>query len=199
MNNVIKLVLQGLATVLPLGLTAYFIYWILASTEAYSKQLLLLVTPASTYFPGLGILTALILLFVIGLLVNAYGVRYLVQLSDKLVARIPLVKSLYGALQDMMRVFTLAEKKGLGNVVSLDIGNDMHLIGFLTGEESGKKLFPGDSGSNKVGVYLPMSYQIGGFTVYVDKAKLNSLNVSVEEAMRITITGGAQSSKDTKN
>lgn len=193
MNKIFKRVLQGLGTVLPLGLTVYFIYWLLVTAETFARSVLLWVIPQKDYFTGLGILTALLMLFIVGLLVNAYGFRYIIQLGDKLVTRIPLVKSLYGAMQDIMQVFSIAEKKELKSVVTLDIGNDMHLIGFITGEQSGKSLFPEDR--ERVGVYLPMSYQIGGFTVYVERERLRALNMGVEEAMRIALTGGAQSSK----
>ena len=109
---------------------------------------------------------------------------------------IPLVKSVFGAIKDMMRVFSLADKKEMKTVVALDMGNDMYLIGFLTGEHSGKRLFgeplEGDKQGERVGVYLPMSYQIGGFTVYVPRQRLKILDIGIEEAMRIAITGGAK-------
>ena len=43
-----------------------------------------------------------------------------------------------------------------------------------------------------VGVYLPMSYQLGGYTVYLPANQLESVDLSVEEAMRIAVTGGVQ-------
>lgn len=196
MKAIVKLVLQGLVAVLPLGLTAYCLYWLLASIESQTKTLLLWLMPGQNYFTGLGIIATLVALFFIGLLVNAYGVRYLLRLSDSLLARIPLVKSLHGAFQDIMRVFTLTERKELQTVVSMDIGNDTHLIGFITGEKSGQKLFPDEQGG-KVGVYFPMSYQIGGFTAYVARKRLRPLDIGVEEAMRIAITGGVQNQKNT--
>ena len=192
MPRLIKRVLQGLGAVLPLGITLYLIYWLFAFIEALIRPVLLWFLNDKLYFPGLGILVVIPVLFVVGLLVNAYGIRYLIRMGDALMARIPLVKSIYGALQDMMRVFTLAEERNLQAVVSVDLGNDTHLIGFVTGKTSGKRLFPGETEDDaKVGVYLPMSYQIGGFTVYVDKARLHYLNIGVEEAMRIAVTGGA--------
>ena len=197
MSRIIKLVLHGLGAVLPAGLTLYLIFWLFSKTEQLLQTVVIWLFGEDIYFPGLGILFAIPVLFAIGLLVNAYGIRYLLKMSDAILARIPLVKSVYGAIQDMMRVFTLAEEKNMQAVVSIDMGNDTHLIGFVTGTASGKKLFPGngdDDSSAKVGVYLPMSYQIGGFTVYVEKARLRHLDIGVEEAMRIAVTGGAPKS-----
>ena len=191
MSRLLKLVLQGLGAVLPIGITLYLVYWLFSSTERLLKPVVIWFIGEGSYFPGLGILVAIPLLFAVGLLVNAYGFRYLLKVSDTLLARIPLIKSVYGGLQDMMRVFSLAENKNLRTVVSVDVGNNTHLIGFITGKSAGERLFPGEEGKDaKVGVYLPMSYQIGGFTVYVEKDRLRHLDIGVEEAMRIAVTGG---------
>ena len=56
----------------------------------------------------------------------------------------------------------------------------------------GKRLF---GESDLVGVYLPLSYQIGGMTVYVSRDKLTPLDITMEEGMRIAVTGGVQSTK----
>lgn len=191
MKHIAKRVLQGLAAALPLGLTLYLIYWLLTTIERLVKPILLSLLPAHLYFPGLGVIAGLAVLFVAGFLVNAYGVRYLIQLGNRQVERIPLVKSVFGAIQDMMRVFTLSRKQEARHVVMVDIGGDSHLIGFVTGEGSGQRLFAGE-GHDKVGVYLPMSYQIGGFTLYIERDRLQPLDIGFEEAMRIAITGGAQ-------
>lgn len=191
MKQAIKLVLQGLAAVLPLGLTLYFIVWLLTNVEGLARPVVLWLVPDGLYFPGLGVVVTLVVLFAVGLLVNAYVIRHLIALGERMMESIPLVKSLYGAIRDLMRVFSLADRKDMKSVVSIDLGNDTRLIGFVTGEQAGKRLFPEDE-DTRVGVYLPMSYQIGGFTVYVPRERLTPLDIGIEEAMRIAITGGVQ-------
>lgn len=64
----------------------------------------------------------------------------------------------------------------------------------MTGEQTGERLF-GDQ--NLVGVYVPLSYQIGGITLYISRDRLTELDIGVEEAMRLALTAGIQSaSKD---
>lgn len=191
MNRLIALILKGLVAVLPIGLTVYLLFWLLSTAEDLAKPLVLLVWPNDYYFPGLGLVTSLLLLAVIGLIVNLYGVRYLMKVSQRLFERIPLVKSIYGAICDMMTVFNLSKKTDMQSVVSLEI-QGMQLIGFVTGAATGKRLF---GESDLVGVYLPLSYQIGGMTVYVSRDKLTPLDISMEEGMRIAVTGGVQSTK----
>lgn len=189
MNKLIKLLLKGLAAVLPIGITVSLIYWLLATGEAIAQPLLLLLIPESLYFPGLGLIASLSMLILTGFLVNLYGFRYLVKISQNIFERIPLVKSIYGAIKDMMMVFNLAEKKEMKSVVSIE-WNGAQVIGFVTGEQTGQQLF---GEQDLVGVYVPLSYQIGGMTLYISRDRLTELDIGVEEAMRLALTAGVQS------
>ena len=189
MNKLITLLLKGLVAVLPIGLTVYLIYWLLATGEAIAQPLLLLLIPDALYFPGLGLIASLAMLVLTGFLVNLYGFRYLAKLSHNIFERIPLVKSIYGAIKDMMMVFNLAEKKEMKSVVSIE-WNGAQVIGFITGEQTGQKLF---GEKDLVGVYVPLSYQIGGMTLYISRDRLTELDIGVEEAMRLALTAGVQS------
>lgn len=189
MNKLIKLLLKGLAAVLPIGITVSLIYWLLATGEAIAQPLLLLLIPESLYFPGLGLIASLFMLVLTGFLVNLYGFRYLVKISQNIFERIPLVKSIYGAIKDMMMVFNLAEKKEMKSVVSIE-WNGAQVIGFVTGEQTGQQLF---GEQNLVGVYVPLSYQIGGMTLYISRDRLTVLDIGVEEGMRLALTAGVQS------
>jgi uncharacterized membrane protein len=193
MKRTLKLVLQGLITVLPLLLTAYCVIWLLSFIEEVSKSFLLNIVPKEQYMPGMGIAAGLMVLFLIGLMVNTYGMQYLVRLGNQIMESIPFVKSIYGAIQDMMSVFSLNSKKEMKSVVSVELGDNTRLIGFITGEQAGQKLYPGE---DRIGVYLPMSFQIGGFTIYVPRNKVTPLDIPIEDAMRIAITGGVQSNNN---
>ena len=75
------------------------------------------------------------------------------------------------------------------SVVSIE-WNGAQVIGFVTGEQTGKKLF---KDQDLVGVYVPLSYQIGGMTLYISRDRLTQLDIGVEEAMRLALTAGVQS------
>ncbi|WP_438863235.1 DUF502 domain-containing protein [Neptunicella sp.] len=188
MNKLLTLILKGLMAVLPLGLTIYFIYWLVSTLEALLQP----VIPAQYYFSGMGLLAGLIFLLLVGLVINLYGIRWLIGLGNKLLIKIPLVKSVYGAIQDIITVFNLSRDGEMQSVVSVDVGNDMRVIGFITGEKTGQRLYPGD---DRIGVYIPLSYQIGGHTVYIHRDKLTPLDIGVEEAMRLALTAGAKADK----
>ncbi len=185
----ITLVVQGLLTLLPLAITVYAVVWLASALEVVCRKLLIFLLPNFWYFPGMGLITAMGLLVAVGLLMNLYGIRYLVGLGNHLVQKIPLISSVYSAISDIITVFNIGKNSELSAVVSIDTGNGFRQIGFVTGENAGDRLFPGQ---DRVGVYLPMSYQIGGFTMYVQRDQLEPLDISIEEAMRIALTGGAQ-------
>lgn len=186
-----RVLLKGLVTILPIGLTVYLIYWLGTTTETLLSEPIRWYLPDHQYIPGMGLVAGFIVLFVIGLLVNAYVVRRLLQLGESLVLRVPVVKTVYSAIRDMMKlVNTDGRKRELERVVLVRMGTG-RVLGFVTQERA---QLPGVANSEDVvAVYLPMSYQIGGYTVYVSRNDIEPTDLSVETAMRIVLTGGLQS------
>lgn len=192
MKKLWNTVLKGLATLLPVGITLYIIVWLGRTAESLMGGLIRQILPEPYYWPGLGVLAGLLLLIVVGLLVNAWVVRRLVDFGGSLLERIPLVNTLYGAIRDFTRYFsTTDETKALNKVVMITLG-ETRLIGFLT-RESMPDIGVDAGGEDVVAVYLPMSYQIGGYTLYVERKKVQSVDLSVEEAMRLVLTAGVSS------
>ncbi|WP_162300076.1 DUF502 domain-containing protein [Kineobactrum sediminis] len=194
MKRLASLALRGLVAVLPVALTIYLVYWLLAAMESVAGTVLRTLLPEEWYFAGMGLVSAVLLLIATGILVDAYVIRHLLRLGDVFLSRIPLVKSVHGAIQDVLRAFSITKESGADSVVLVEVQDNMRLIGFVTARDTAKKLIPNtDSGEDIIGVYLPMSYQLGGYTVYLPASKVQPLKISVEEAMRIAVTGGIQS------
>ena len=189
MKQIGGILLKGLVTILPIGLTVYFVYWLGVTTESLLSKPIKLVV-GDNYWPGMGLVTGFVILFVVGLAVNAFVVRRVLGLGEDLLLRVPVVKTVYNAIRDMTRLVNTDKKKGdLDRVVTLDYGPGM-LIGFVTQEHANKIGIGG--GDDLVAVYLPMSYQIGGYTLYVSRSKVHETDLSVEQAMRIVLTGGVR-------
>jgi uncharacterized membrane protein len=189
MKTISSILLKGLVTILPIGLTVYFVYWLGVTTESLlSKPIKLAVGDA--YFPGLGLITGFLLLFLIGLAVNAFLVRRLLGFGEELLLRVPVVKTVYSAIRDMTRLVNTDKKKGdLDRVVTIDVGPG-RLIGFVTQEHANTLGLGG--GDDLIAVYMPMSYQIGGYTIYVPRSRVTETDLTVEQAMRIALTGGVR-------
>lgn len=182
-NKFLLLIVKGLLTVLPITLTVYLLVWVITSIEAFLHPYLTSVF----YFPGLGIIITLLTLAAIGLLINAYIVQLALDSTSVIFEKLPVVKTLYGAIRDAVALFETNKSSNKKRAVLVELASEVHTLGFITNDEVSKKLFPNE---NKIVVYLPLSYQIGGYTLYVNPDKITELDIDVETAMRIAITGG---------
>ena len=192
MRKIWNTMLKGLVAVLPIGLTVYVVYWLAVTAERVFSGAIKQVIPEGAYWPGLGLLAGLFVLYLVGLAVNAYVVRRALRFSDRLFARIPVVKTIYVATRDFMRFIpSSGQGSDLKRVVLVPFGPG-RAIGFVTAESS-VALGLDAAGGDRVAVYLPMSYMIGGYTVFVPRDVLEPTSLSVEAAMRIALMGGVQS------
>jgi uncharacterized membrane protein len=133
-----------------------------------------------------------LLVLLVGVMVNAYVVRYLLRVGEAFLARIPIVKTIFGAFKDITQFLPAGGKaRDLKRVVLWRFGGGQ-LIGFVTEENVSPRLF-GDNAEGLVAVYFPMSYQIGGYTLYLPVAELTETDLSVQEAMRMVLIGGVTS------
>ena len=182
--------LRGLATILPIALTVYILYWLGVTAESILGRPLKALLPDSFYHPGLGIGVGVLLVFLVGLAMEVYVARKLWTLLERGVQRVPVVKTLYGAIKDFADFISSSSKgHAMGQVVRVKIAPDMHLIGFVTRQDF-SSLPAGIAVDDTVAVYLPMSYQIGGYTVLLPRAQVEPVAMSVEDALRFTVTAG---------
>lgn len=191
MKTLSQIFLRGLATILPVALTIYLVYWLAVSSERLLGGLLQQLLPNAAYWPGMGLAAGIALTFVAGLLVRAWVIRRLWSLGERLLESIPLVKTVYTGLRDIFQ-FASGDKqdKGLGRVVRVSLPGDMKMIGFVTSEQPSWR----KQDEAHVAVYIPLSYQIGGHTLLVPPQALESLDMKVEDAMRLVLTAGMQRS-----
>ena len=194
MQFVWGILLKGLAAVLPVGLTLYFIYWLSLSIERLMHPLLDYLIPGEYYWPGLGLLTGLMFLFLIGLAVNAWLIQSILGLGESLLSRIPLIKSIYGAIRDFTDFFANGQKRqSLSNAVAVEIGG-VRLLGFKV-QDNVDDVLPQQADQDLIAVYLPLSYQIGGYTVCLPRTSVIDLEMGNEETMRWILTAGLSKSE----
>ena len=188
--------LRGMVVVLPIAMTVAVLAWFSMATENYLGEIIRYLLPDLQYWPGLGIVLGVALIFAAGILVNARIAQLLLGYADSLLARIPVVKTIYLSIRDVAAFMSGGSQKGFSQVVTVRI-QEMRLIGFVTTEDP--KGLPGKTAAEKIiGVYLPMSYGIGGYTVYLPKALVEPLDMSLEDAMRVTMSGGVSANNKQK-
>ena len=189
MKGVSKIFFTGLAAVLPVLLTIYIVSWLGTTAESVFGGIMQLLFPHRWYTPGMGLVAGLVLIFLVGLTLRAWAVRRLFRLGDQLLNRIPLVKAIYGSIRDLMSFFS-GKDQGFSQVVLVRLGDSqMKLLGFVTREDF-SDLPAGLAGEGVVAVYMPMSYQIGGYTVMLPRSAIEPVNMSMQDAMKFAVTGG---------
>lgn len=187
MTHFKHLFLQGLLAILPITITLSILYWLGSTAESTLGYLLNLFLPEGWYRPGLGLLAGFFVIIAVGVVLNAFVFKKIARLTHQLFEQIPYVKTLYNSIQDIAK-FTLTPKENIQRqkVVSVTLDNDIKVIGFITRESI--KL--GADGQDLVAVYVPMSYQIGGFTLMLPEYRLEKLDMNVQDAMRMVLTAG---------
>ncbi len=157
--------------------------------------------PDHWYLPGMGLLAGIGVTLAAGLLANLFLVRWLLTLAERILDRIPLVKILLQGLKDVARFFGQEGKRTLGRPVAVEI-RGIQLVGFVmqervrlpvltTADSPSDSDTPSDAEPERIAVYLPMSYQVGGYTAYLRPEQVRDLDVGTDQALRAVITGGA--------
>lgn len=187
MKFLARLFFRGLAAILPLALTGGLVWWAIAAGEALLQRVLRVFLDEKDVWPGMGLLLSIVLVMAVGLLMYSFVVRQVYQRVSKWMEQIPVVKSVYGMIVDVVRLFGSAEERPFRKVVLVAHQEGFEQIGFLTREDFDD--LP-EVGVGKVAVYLPMSYQLGGFTIVVPRERVRVVDMKVEDALRFCVTAG---------
>ncbi|HUU74033.1 MAG TPA: DUF502 domain-containing protein [Burkholderiales bacterium] len=185
-----RIFLTGVLTVLPVLATVYLLIWLFTTAESFLGKPLQWLIPEGFYRAGMGLLVGIVVIFVVGVLMRAYIVRRLFEFTEKLLLKLPLIKTIYAALRDFFALFAGQDDQVALQVVTVTLpGSEMRLMGFVTRDHF-SDLPDGVAVEGEVAVYLPMSYQIGGYTIFMPRSQITPVNMSREQAMRFVLTAG---------
>lgn len=188
-----KNVLTGLITLLPVILTFYLLYWFVVTAESFLGGVIRSLVSEEFYRPGMGVVAGLIAAFFVGLLMHTIIAQQLLSYIERFVNRLPLVKSVYLSIRDLLDYFSSEKKKDFEQVVAITLGDTgMQVVGLVTQADM-TQMPAGLNQEDNLLVYIPMSYGIGGFAVLVPRSATRPLNMSMEDAMRFTLTAGVTS------
>lgn len=192
MNSVGKIFARGLLTLIPVVLTVYIVYTVFSLFESFLKNLLKWILPEHLYIPGLGFILSILIIFGFGLLLNYYLTQRLIYFLEQQLLKIPLVKIIYSPLRDLVQLFSNKDQS-MGRPVLVNLeAVGFRIFGLVTREQF-EDLHLGHDLSQSVSVYIPMSYQLGGYTLLVPKSCIEPLEIPLEKAMTLAITGWIKS------
>lgn len=190
MKRLMKYFANGIITIAPIALVLYVVVQVFNFLDNLLGQFL---KQRMQYVPGVGLLFSIVLITIVGWLATQYISRSLLDLFERFVGRIPLVKSLYSIVKETIQSF-FGEKRSFSKVALVRLPNtSMRMVGFVTSEEV-EKLSADLYGY--VAVYVPQSFQMAGMTFLVPKEDVEIMELSTEEAMRFILSAGVSAHHD---
>jgi uncharacterized membrane protein len=140
--------------------------------------------------PGLGLILVIILIFAVGLLTRNLAGRKVVHFWENIVDRIPLVRIIYTGVKQLLEAFFLQKNQAFKRVALLEYPRrGIYVIGFITGESKGE--IQSKISKNMINVFVPTTPNpTSGFYMLIPEDELIVLNMSVEDAFKLIISGG---------
>ena len=191
MNSLTRGFLVGLSILLPVVLSIQLIIWLVTTMESWLKSLWLMVLSETLYFPGLALISFIVITTTVGILSRQSLLRYILKLPGLTLERIPVVRYIYSTIKDFLDLMggktfsdqsvvwvTLPQLEGklLGIVTKQGTEKDSRLADMIADEE--------------VAVYLPMSYQAGGYMLVVTKSQIEKTDLTPGEALHLIMSAG---------
>jgi uncharacterized membrane protein len=176
LRPLVRYFLRGAFVTAPLALTLYIILKLLSFVD--------LVLPLG--IPGLGLLVTLTLITLIGFLTSNVVGRGILEGTERLLRKVPLVKLIYGSIKDLVGAF-VGDRKSFDRPVAVRPYGEagVRVLGFVTREDLLALGMPGH-----VAVYLPQSYNFAGFLLVVPREQVELLDVPSAELMTFLVSGG---------
>ena len=177
--------LAGLVVTVPLIISVVTLVWVFRFVDRVA-------TPLSMYFlgrevPGLGVLlTGAFILLAGAIATNVIGRRVL-QKTEALLLNVPLFKTVYAPVKQLVAAFSPDNEAGFKKVVMVDDPQRGMVLGFLTKE------FTSDRGRGPeplIAVYVPTNHLYLGDVMIFPRAAASFPDLSVEDGVRIFLTGG---------
>ena len=181
--------IAGLFVVIPIGITIFILKFLFNFTDgilgSYLDNFFGFIFHHELHVPGLGIITGAVIIYLAGLLAtNVLGTQ-LLKLGDDLLSRIPLVKSIYTSSKQLTKVFREGKSSYRRAVFVEWPRPGVKAIGFVTAEVE-------RNGERLVVVYVPtMPNPTSGFALFFREEDVVDSGMSVEEAVKFVVSGGA--------
>lgn len=191
-----KLFWKGLIVVMPITITIYVLLVVLTKAEGIFGKLIKDHLGASLYIPGSGILLTIGLMVLVGILVSNFITGSVIKFFIHKFEKFPVVRAIYNPLRDLLSLFSGGGPDSMKKVVLVNFEKlGFQAIGLVTREEF-EDLPEGIIASEKIAVYIPMSYMLGGFTTIIDRSQVQEVDMPVEQAIKLAITGWIKADKN---
>lgn len=192
--------LAGVLIISPVAITLAVAFWLINFVDSHIVPLIPEQWNPDTYLrdyfgfkfsiPGLGVLILFIVITLVGWLTAGYLGRFTVRLGENIVARMPVVRGVYGAVKQIMETLFRNQSEAFRQAVLVEYPRrDLWTIAFVTGEPKGevKERLEKDL----INIYVPTTPNpTSGFLLFVRRKDVILLDMAVEDAFKLVISGG---------
>ena len=189
--------LTGLLVITPIWGTFLVLKTLFVTVDGILGNMLADIVTEDYYVPGLGILMLLALILLAGMVATNFLGGRLVKRWEEFLDRVPIVRGIYATLKSMMDILSFKQREKYNKVVMIQFPKDGNFVlAFVTGEtrDEVQELAP----EPIVHVYVPTSPNpTSGYFLLVPESEVESVDMSVEEAMKLIVSGGMYSSAKT--
>lgn len=186
-----RYLLTGLVIVIPVVITVYIFYyiftWINSIIEGIASEFLYRYLPE---IPGLTIIISFAIILAIGIFASVSVGKSALKYIDKWMSKIPLVSELYFTIKQASETI-LIQKEGFKRAVVVEYPRKgVFALGFVTGE-SYREIKESADDNKLINIFIPTSPNpTSGYLVFIKKSEVRNVNLSIQEAIKIIISGG---------
>ncbi len=184
-RNIRNKLLAGLAVVIPLLGTMFIFQWVFNLWDKFLNRPFIR-EYKEYYIPGIGILLSLIAIYLIGVVVTNYFGSAVYNRVERVINKTPFVRGIYNAIKQIVTTFTNSGKDSFKKVVRVQFpSKGIWMMGFLTATTKDSK------GNEICTIFLPTSPNpTNGFLAFFPKKEVLDTSLSVEEGMKMIVSGG---------
>ena len=179
----------GILSIIPLAITYFIISKLFTVFSNPGQKIIVHIFPGIT-IPFLdiiiGFLLTIIFIYLVGLIVSNVLGRKFYKLFESILNRIPLVNYIYNTIKQITETLTVSQKQAFKKVVFIEYPKTgIWTIALVTGESTDK------NGENYYQVFVPTTPNpTSGFMLYLKKESVKDTKLSVDEGLKIVISGG---------
>ncbi len=191
--NLKNIFLTGLAVIVPLGLTIYILVFLIGMMDGLLTVIPRKFHPTALigfHIPGLGIIVTILLIFICGLITKSMIGNRLVLYGERLLDKIPIVRSIHMAIKKIVDSMVLYRSRSFKKVVLVEFPRKgAYAVAFMTGAPGNE--INAKTGRRCVSVYVPTTPNpTSGYFIIFPEDEVVQLDMSVEDAFTLIISGG---------
>jgi uncharacterized membrane protein len=186
--------LAGILVTAPISITVYLSWLFINFVDRTITPIIPVKYNPETYLPfgipGLGLIVLVVALTLVGAITAGYFGRLFVRMSERVLARMPVVRSIYGALKQIFETVLARQSDAFRQVALIEYPRrGIWAIGFLTGATEGEVQRRTDE--KMLNVFLPTTPNpTSGFLLFVPREEVVFLDMSVEEGIKMVVSAG---------